>query len=174
MHLILLGGNSPKNEPWIEEVAQALSEEFDGTHIQYFDHWEKGGSIDTNKEREKLKSIAEEIDGEYAVFAKSAGVILTLDAIVDRDIVPQQCFFVGSPLGASAPERLHNYTTPTLFIQQTDDPIRPFQKLSNVLENSDASNYELIEIPGDDHIYGDITTLKNEIVSFVHAQEGGT
>lgn len=170
MNLILLGGNSPQNEQWLEQIAESLSPYFKETYIQTYGHWESGGQMLMGREEEKLEAQAEDLDN-YIVFAKSAGVVLTLDAIQGHRINPNACIFVGSPIGSSAAERFDNYRIPTLFIQQTKDPIRSYKKVHNILENSHIKNYELVEVPGNDHLYGDIEALTETILTFLQKEE---
>lgn len=169
MHLILLGGNSSKNKSWVEEIAETLSDLFEDTHIQYYRHWEEGGAMDMGFELRRLVDYASEPE-EYAVFAKSAGVMLALRAIQDGDFMPARCVFVGAPLGSSAPEYLSEYAIPTLYIQQTNDPIKPFEKVKNVVENTRSEHQHFLEIPGDNHHYTELGYFIDDVRTFFSSE----
>jgi len=169
MEIILLGENSPDNETWLADVESELADDFAAVHIQYFENRTKGGRIDMNSEHEKLVATAQDCDQAYAICAKSAGVILTLDAMQANDIRPQRCVFVGAPIGASAADRFDNFRTPTLFIQHTHDPVRPAQKLKNVLKNHNVRQYAFKEISGNDDVYADTKKLAAYTKEFLNS-----
>ncbi len=168
MKLILLPGNSPKNKPWIDKVTKSLSGKFQSTYTQYYDHWNQDiGYIDFDKETEKLlKNIKG--DERYIVFAKSVGIMLTLKAISNKKINPLMCIFVGTPTTAEKlDEFFKDYTIPTLFIQQENDPLTSFDKLAEKVSNLDLDNAIVKEIEGNDHKYKNIEELSELVTKFV-------
>src|SRR4030042_3643236 len=98
MNLILLPGNDAKNREWIDGVADAVKDKYDRRIVQYYDHWENGGSFNFEAELQKLiVNVGKLREGTgYAVFGKSAGVVLALGAIDRSAIAPKKCIFVGS------------------------------------------------------------------------------
>ena len=172
MRLLLLGGISSHNKEWIEEIEESLRDLFDSTHIQYYDHWQSGGNIDVEKE---VDNLIKDLDPkeDYVVFAKSAGVIVTLKAMQERPFIPKACIFVGSAIrfgrasGYPVDDWLKENKVRKLFIQQTGDNAIPFQELKLMLQGFNAQNYKMIEIPGNDHHYDDIKHLEGFIKEFL-------
>lgn len=174
MDLILLPGKNSSNAGWIGQVENALKPSFNQTQVQYYKHWEheEGGLINMEEELHYLTEIADRFS-DYCVFAKSAGVILALQAMATHKIKPKKCFFVGSAflwaLTNQLPleQWLANYSTPTLFIQQTLDPAMYSDELKKFLDLMNVNNYELKEIPGKSHQYGDVEELSKLVKDFV-------
>ena len=169
MKLILLAGNSIKNKEWIEGIKSALEEFFDSTEIQYYNHWSTGAPfISYPNELNALKKIAK---GNYVIFAKSAGVVLTLMAFDEGWLKPEKCVFAGVPYGApkrSGAEQfrklLNKFSVPTLIIQETNDPYGGFAVIKKLIH---SSNYQFAEVPGDKHRYADIAKLKKLVLGFI-------
>lgn len=173
MDLILLPGNSIENKEWIEDVECAVSSDFNTTHVQYYDHWEKGGKvIDLDVETGKLTKMTDSL-GEYVIFAKSAGVILALKGIAEGKINPAKCIFAGTAvpfalrLGFDIKKWLGSCSVQSLFIQKEFDPAISFEDLTALLKTSGVKNYEVLKVSGSDHYYGDIVFLKKTVVNFM-------
>lgn len=174
MELVLLSGNSKKTEEWIKEVEKTLGSLFDSSHVQYYEHWKTGGeTIDFDLELERLADYLKD-KKEYVIFAKSAGVLLALRGIFERKIFPLKCMFAGVPvqwsktIEAPLEKWIKNYNIPSYFIQKSHDPAIGAKDLDVFLKNNSVKNYKLIEIPGDDHHYGNLDELKKfmkELVS---------
>lgn len=175
MDLILLPGNDPKNKNWIEWVSKSVEEKYDRRIVQYYDHWSSGGDINPEKELETLAKTAAELELSlenrggpkegYAIFGKSAGVILALAAIVKGIIAPKKCIFVGSAigfgkrLGYPVEQWLKDFSQkkiPTTFIQQEHDPAIAANDLETLLQQIGFSDYQLVKVPGGDHAYTDL------------------
>ena len=62
---------------------------------------------------------------------------------------------------------LKNFKTPTLFIQQTDDPFCPFKELKNLLEENKVRNYVIKEVLGEDHSSYDLVEIKKLAIDFM-------
>ena len=165
MKLILLPGLSPKNKEWIEAIEEGLSDLFDSTYIQYYGHWSSGGGMDIDKEEEKLIENVKD-DADYVIFAKSAGIGITLKAISEKRIKPKKCIFIGIPFPWRSEHKITN-SIPILFIQQTHDPFQGFKELKESLEKSGLDNYEMREVEGNDHIYSDIGEIKKFVKEFL-------
>lgn len=179
MDIILLPGNSIKNKEWIEEVEVAVSSDFSNTHIQYYDHWKDGKdwkdggkTIDFGLELEKLTRMTGS-SGKYAIFAKSAGVILALKGMAEKKINPARCIFAGTAvhfalrLNLDIKRWLMVCTVPVLFVQKELDPAISFKDLGEFLRTAGMKNYKMHEIPGHDHHYGDVEGLKALIAEFI-------
>lgn len=167
MELILLSGNSVNTKGWIESVEEELRGLFDSTHIQYYKHWKSGEKlIDIEYELDALIKYLEN-KGNYIIFAKSAGSIIALKGIAEGKLSPEKCMFAGVPikwcdeLNLPVREWIKDYSTPTFFIQKTNDPIMDAKGLNGLLESSKVKKYKFIEIKGNDHHYENLTELRN-------------
>lgn len=166
MKLFILGGLSHKNQEWITQVADSFAKQFECVVITY-DHWKDESSIDYEHESKKLHAILKN-EKQYAIFAKSAGILLTLKTIFDFDLKPTQCFFVGTPYVYShkvkMPFEQLIYAIPlrSVFIQNEFDPACSYKKLVELLNGK----FPILNIPeAASHDY-DIETLKQMIKSF--------
>ena len=171
MKLILLGGNSAHNKEWIENAKDNLKDLFDESIVQYYQHWKTDGKINWNIEVENLiKNID---DSDCVIFAKSAGIGVTLQTIYQKKIKPNKCIFVGIPLewaeihGNNLSPYFVNYKIPTMFIQQTNDPYTSFNDLKLFLKKNKVENYKLKEVLGNDHDYNDLAEIKKLVRAFV-------
>jgi len=175
MKLILLSGNSYTHKEWIEQVEDSLRDLFDSTYIQYYKHWEdKSPVIHLDHELDVLKTAVDPKDPEYVVFAKSAGTLLALSAVNKGIFKPKRCIFVGLPVvwgrtnGFEVDSWIQDYSINTLFIQKTHDPAMFFSDLELYLQDKKVVNSSLVELPGDDHYYGDLALLKAKIAEFLN------
>ncbi len=174
MNLILLPGNSKSDKVWVDRVDGAFQGIFPHTAVLYYDHWWNGdeeSEIDLDAELLKLTATVQEFD-KYVIFAKSAGVLLTLYGIFEGVLDPEVCIFVGTPVlwgkerGYDIDNWLTNYHVPTLFIQQESDPAMSAKDLDELLISKNVIDYRLHEIPGNDHKYDDVEKLKELSLEF--------
>jgi len=171
MKLILLPGSSPRNKEWIEKVRDELGDLFDESLIMYYTHWNSNGNMDRQLEIENLSKIANIED--CVIFAKSAGIGVSLGAIKSKKINPTKCIFVGLPLSwkEKRSDELSpyymGYKIPTLFIQQEHDPFTNYKELKGFLEKNKLTNYEIKEVEGNNHHYSNIKELKYYIKDFL-------
>ena len=173
MNLLLLSGNSIQNKSWIEESEAVLKDLFEKTHIHYYKHWDENNPIiDFAYELNKVAEFASGFD-PYIIFAKSIGTILTVKGVHDNLLKPPKCIFLGVPISwgkqnVSASDKwFENYSIPTLFIQQTSDPMMSFQSLDLYLTERHVKNNISTEIPGDTHHYSDLKTIKTMVAEFI-------
>lgn len=172
MNIILVPGKSEKNKAWIEEIASIFKTHYPTTFTLQYSHWgTENNDLDFDLELEKLKDLAKGKD-KVVIFAKSAGAILAIKAIFDKDIKPVACIFVGTAVGWAQVTQdfdswIKDYSVPTLFIQKTSDPAVSFEDLEKLLISSNARDYKLLEIPGDTHHYEAIELLVNSSLDFI-------
>lgn len=171
--LVLLPGNSPANKQWIDQLAEVLDPHAKRVKSLYYSHWVTGnGLINLEQEQDKLVALAQDLI-EYAVVAKSVGVLLALEAIFKKKITPQKCVFIGSALKwgkyyqLDVDSWLQGYATPTLFIQKKHDPATPAEELRHLLTRSGVFNYKFEQLAGNDHGYDNLNQLKDLIVNFL-------
>jgi len=174
MDLIILGGNnrSPKNRAWVSDLANTLQPYFTSVYSHSYRHWQtKEKVINLDCELEALKNIIKEKQ-EYLILGKSAGVILTLKGINSGVFTPAKCIFIGTPVrwgkkhSFAVDAWFRNYSTPSLFIQESYDPAMLSKSLKKYLKEMGVANYQLSEIPGNDHDYENQLQLRDIIISF--------
>lgn len=172
MNLLLFGGNSQRNKQWIDEVRDKLSVDFDKCLVHNYDHWQNNEEfISFDKELAKLPAEVKEL-GEYVVFAKSVGSVLTLKAISGGNLKPAKCVFVGLPIklaeedNIELTELLKNNPVPTLFIQNTNDPLAGYSKMEAYIKAAGPKRFAAVELPGDTHSYDDLDGLRTLVRAF--------
>ncbi len=171
MNIILLGGNNVGNRKWIRAVEKLLKPRFE-THVLDYKHWNNGNEwINPEEELKRLAQLGEKLKN-YTIFARSAGTMITLMGNARKWLKPASCVFVGMSIKWSAyfdPDYdtwLRNFTTKSLGIQKTNDPAISCNSLRTFLNSRNFRNYQLKEIPGDDHYYGNIQDLANLTIDF--------
>lgn len=179
--LLLLPGNSPQNKSWINELAAAFQNDFARVEPWYYAHWKDSDNENLLNVQQELSLIAQHLHHnsikETIIFAKSAGIVLALQAMHDHILNPKACIFIGFPLHWARAHRLQleslfpSLHCPTLFIQKTHDPAASFAELSTVLKQQNIKNTSMLELPGSDHHYGDIQRLRREVLAFLKKQK---
>lgn len=171
MNLILLGGNNVGNKKWIRAVEKQFKPHFK-THVLPYKHWDTGNEwINPDEELKRLARLGNRL-GDYMIFSRSAGTLITLMGDSRSMIKPARCIFVGIAIKWSEyfdPDYdnwLKNFKTPSLLIQKTHDPAISCRKLKKFLDKRNLTDYKLKEIPGEDHYYGDIEELRDLTVDF--------
>ncbi|MBI2414347.1 hypothetical protein HYV31_00675 [candidate division WWE3 bacterium] len=174
MDLIILPGNSKQfNEKWLYDSAKTFTDMFDVVTTHIFKHWQnENEKINLDFESERLIAETKNKD-DYIIYAKSVGVITAIKTIVEKGITPKACIFVGCPFGEFASEIpefkewFKKYDIYTLFIQQTNDPFFSYLELETFIDENGVKNYELIEIPGDNHAYDNYKEIRQLVVEFL-------
>jgi len=166
MKLLLLPGNSKRNKEWIERVAEACAPFFDEVVCAAWSHWT------TDREMIDIESEAARIGrlvsgwSSYAVFAKSAGILVALRAMRDGVLKPEKCIFVGLPVDWATEKKmglvdlLGTLKIQALFIQHTADPACRAKGVRDLLDELGIAG-QVIDLPGDTHEYTEITTLRD-------------
>jgi hypothetical protein len=173
MNALFLSGESLYNKTWIEQVMDELGPVFDKIVLHDYRHWEQGGTIDFAYE---LSRVIEEVNNlqPYAIFAKSAGAVLSMLGIARGALDPEYCVFVGVPLPLAKRTEdafatwARNYHKSTLFIQNDQDPLTNAHELNAYLLGIGQQNYELITLPGDSHNYPDMAKLHQLVQTHIH------
>ena len=170
MNIILLGGNNKSNKEWIESVKDSVADLFENQEVLYYSHWDsqEKKDIDMDLEVIRLKELSEKL-GDFIIFAKSAGALLTLKALKMKQINPQKVILAGIP-GNWAKENsydfenwLENLDQEITFIQQEKDPMFYAEELQGVLETKSLKNYKLVKSEGESHNYDDLNLLRKHI-----------
>jgi len=172
MDLILFSGNSLIHKEWIERVEETLRSLFGRTYIQYYKHWDdKAEVIYLDKELQETAKVIDDYKN-YVIFGKSAGTLLALKGISEQVLKPEKCVFVGLPVewgkvhGFDVDEWMFGLDIPTLFIQKSYDPVMFYEDLKSYLHEQEVNDHQTVEIPGNDHFYNDLETLKRLVEGF--------
>jgi hypothetical protein len=164
MDILLLGGNSPENKQWIREVEAAVAPLFDKTLVHEYAHWASASPhIDLEHELKAVRAQVRSL-GDYCLFAKSAGVVLSLKGIFEKSLHPKLCLFVGTPLafvhahGHQLDTWLTALNVPTIFAQNAHDPAGSYQEIDYYLrQHMRMPRYKVVELPGQTHTYPSVT-----------------
>jgi len=168
-NLIILPGNGPINKEWAEKARDFFALHFKSVSIQYYDHWQNGSElIDIDAELKKLTDTVKSLQGEILILAKSVGTILTMYAVYSKTIDPSyisKCVFVGLPPewartnGFDIDSWSVAFTVPTTLIQNDNDPVAKAEDIRKEQASGKFSDMTLIEVKGDDHVYGDFDEI---------------
>jgi GTP:adenosylcobinamide-phosphate guanylyltransferase/predicted alpha/beta hydrolase family esterase len=175
MESIFIPGNYISNKEWIERAKVELRTILPNSKIHYYEHWENWDEnkpvLDFEREIERLKQEINQ-DKKIIIFAKSVGAVLALKMIKDKLIKPEKCIFLGFPVNWAIKnnfkinEWIKDYNTPTLFIQNKNDPLCTHNQLIKFLEeNNNINNFKIVESEGDTHDYDDYDLIKESISS---------
>lgn len=167
--LVLLWGNSPTNKEWIQEVNKELLPFYDTTHIHHYRHRTEWGTINFGYECDKLYEQLKKIPWSIIILGKSFGCILALKVMVEKEIFIKQSIFLGFPLEYCKrtkfplTEYLKELTSPVLRIHKTNDPAGKYTTITKecILLSPAFTGKEL---PGNDHNYKEIKTIKQIIL----------
>ena len=165
MNLLILGGEHSKNKEWIKQLKGMFSPLFDNIYLQEYLHWQKNeSSINLNIEASRLKDFNNV--QPLVIFAKSAGIFVTIKAFQLGIIEPKAAIFVGFPLFMALKFEKENEYLDTSFkislFQHSNDPAGSYKDVRNYLTNIINSNFEITEIAGNTHSYFEIDLFKNK------------
>jgi hypothetical protein len=173
MNILILGGNNPDNKAWVHALGQVFSKHFNHVLIHEYLHWfDNRESIDLDKEAVRLQTTVGDCHIDV-VFAKSAGTIIALKAMLANVITPRVCAFVGTPMAwaeARGIDLVTLYTgiqVPVLFIQHTADPTISANDLKKIIDSQQRLQATFLQLPGDSHAYPELDALVNATVEFI-------
>ena len=174
LNLIILPGNGDVNKEWAEKAQDFFATDFKSVLIQYYDHWSnKSELIDMDIELKKFKDTINALDGNVAILAKSVGTVLAMFAIHSKSIDVSRitkCVFVGLPPewartnGFDIDGWSSAFTVPTTLIQNDNDPVATAEDIRKEQVGGKFRNMTLIEVKGDDHVYGDFDEIKKYLI----------
>ncbi len=174
LNLIILPGNGDINKEWAEKARDFFATYFKSVAIQYYDHWSnKSELIDIDVELKKFTDTVNALSGDVVILAKSVGTILTMYAIYSKSTDMSyitKCVFVGLPTEWARTNSFDidswssTFTIPTTLIQNDNDPVTSAVEIKKEQENGRFKNVTLIEVKGDDHMYGDFDEIKKYLI----------
>ena len=184
-HLVVLPGNSIKNQSWGIRMASHYMEHFDSIHIAEYEHWKTGkANIDLALEEKNLQEHVASLPKEtqITVLAKSAGSILTFLAVKSGAINPSYCVFFGIPMDWAAVDVFYgkwtfltDFTCPAIAFHNDNDPTAPYEYTKKIVDNY-LPRVSFITTEGEDHYYDDydlydkylLTMFKKDISTLKH------
>lgn len=163
MHSLYLPGNNPSNREVAFELAQNMPGFESSTVIEY-PHWNSsdpsGGIVDLNETSKSLVDVFGGADKDFMVIAKSIGVNLCLHTqFSDQSFNPSQAVFIGAAINEEVrkhnpvAEWLEGYDTPSLWLQNANDPVFPAEDLREYLSDIGLQEAEIVSLDGDSHEY---------------------
>lgn len=174
--LLVLGGGSVRNREWGVACSEFFKDSFDLTCFVHYDHWETGGkNINFDIEIEKIAETVHGAgtEGEWYVFAKSIGSILTLKAVEAGAIEPVQCVFFGMPLEIVSDtvmkdgwSLLSAFDIDSLAFHNDNDSTANYVYTQEKLATY-APDIALKTLSGDTHDYLDFESYKDTIYPFL-------
>lgn len=164
--LCLCPGNNPKNELWLTSLTHVFSEHGWEVVSCRYAHWEDLGEFNRTREVARFRERFPQGLAVDTIIAKSAGISVSRELLEQSLITTTSYIVCGIPLGhmssddaKAAKERFLNlasHMTVTL-VQQSNDKYGSFASVASVF--GDKGGLSLIEIPGEDHWYGDADLL---------------
>ena len=164
MHALYLPGYSPGNRAATYELAGEVTG-FQTSTVFEYPHWGGADSeqpaFDLDRTCDGLIAAIAGIDGDSVIIAKSMGVNVCLRAqTISNAFEPTQVVFIGAAINEHARKSvpidlwLKDYRTPSLWLQQRDDPTLSAEDLDNYLESAGLASRELVVMDGNAHEYG--------------------
>lgn len=163
MDVLILGGQSPRHQAWVRQVAEALRPHFDQVQFLDYRHWQEDVPVDLEYEISQASYLAAELGEEYIIVAKSLGTMVTVHGNALGLLRPARCIFLGVPLKAldelaDMPEGLKRLP-PTVFVQNTHDPLGSFAEVKAYVVAHGNAQARCIETSGDTHDYIDFALI---------------
>lgn len=165
MKILGLPGIKPVTEQWMKQLLDSLELGQSETTVQQYQCWSRPGSgLDMKLEADIAASTCPDL-----VVAKSIGTRVAIYAFAQGMLSVKTCVFLGIPLRGCSSEESGTLqqlcaAVPILLIQQTADPAGGYHDLVSLIP--ETQNCGKREVPGNDHMYGDIPRLKQIIESW--------
>ena len=176
MKILLLGGQSPRHYDWVREVREVLEEAGNEVVLHDYAHWLRDEpTIDFMAELNAVSTIAQEIEGDYIIVAKSIGTVLTAVGTMRGLLAPKACLLLGFPLQSFKDDE--DVATAigalplSIFVQNTDDPLGSYDELTDYLRPLAPATTVTVPLPGKTHDYMDFMLIA-ELVAKLSAVAG--
>ena len=158
MNILGLPGRNDATGPWMDRILSNVASNSDRYETQYYQAWQNNTEVDEDYELAKAAAFQPDL-----IIAKSLGTLLTLIGYQRNLLQASRCVLIGIPASNLRAEEIKMLSdwqvtgVKTLFIQQTSDVTGSFAALKDILPNSTSITVK--EIPGEDHVYGDVDEL---------------
>ena len=162
MNIIILPGNSPAHQRWLNDAARALEPFFDEIYPIAYRHWTTGApEVDETYEIELLRTL-DVTTADVAVLAKSVGTVIATRAIAENILRPRETVFLGVPItnplfGTSLEEYGVQTIVPLTIVQNDRDPYGSYADIVAFLARIGASQARCVKTLGATHDYEDYT-----------------
>ena len=163
MNALILGGQSPRHQVWVRQVAESLQPYFQVVTFLDYRHWQDDSEPDVAYEMEQASKLAATL-GEYVIVAKSLGTVITTRAVEKQMLNPAQCVFLGFPLEVvnktyqDIAAKLASLPATTV-VQNTYDPTGSFELVEAYVKMHGNRRVNCLETPGDTHNYIDFALI---------------
>ncbi len=154
MRVTALSGRRIETEAWMQSLLVAAQYPVAG--IIRYRHWDTDAEASVAFEATRLASQSPQL-----VIAKSLGTVIAATAYTLHQFRPAFAVLIGTPYAAlegNEVQFLRHFaaSVDTLFIQQAQDPGGSADRLVAALQ---VNRSEVVEVPGNDHLYTDTTAL---------------
>lgn len=167
MNALLLPGNNPVHEVWVEKFKYALKPYFRTISTQHYKHWRTGEEwANVNYELGVALNNTQNLS-PYVIVAKSIGAVIALRGVAEGVLHPVRIVLLGVPLENAISSDdfitlLHEASLPIDIIQNKDDPIASFAKIAALIDDT-MTHVVLKELPGSTHDYIDFAAIASYI-----------
>ena len=154
MLITALAGRRIETEAWLKSLLDAAK--YPDAEVTRYRHWDADAEASVAFEAARLANQSPRL-----VVAKSLGTVIAATAFCLHGFHPTIAVLIGIPyvaLESNEVQFLRRFAAniDTLFIQQAQDPGGSAALLATALQ---VTRGEVVEVPGNDHLYSDITTL---------------
>ena len=163
MKILGLPGRDEATVAWLQSILEDLYPAADDCTIQRYGCWQGEADFDLDLEVDRAAGVDVGL-----VVAKSMGTRVAIHAAQRDALLAERYVLIGVPLKAYQQGELELLNAlcarrPVLLIQQTDDFLGGAQELRGVVVEHD--NVSIAEVPGGDHVYSDVATLRSNILA---------
>ena len=165
MKILGLPGRDEATVAWLESILDGLDVPQCDYTVQRYGCWQGDAEFDLDLEVDRAGGLDVGL-----VVAKSMGTRIAIHAAQRDLLVADRYVLIGVPLKAYQQGELELLNAlcaraPVLLIQQTDDFLGGCQELRRAVVDND--NVSFAEVPGNDHVYSDVATLRGLIQTFI-------
>ena len=165
MKILGLPGRDEATVAWLESILDGLDVVQREYTVQRYTCWQGDTEFDLDLEVDRTAG-----SDVGLVVAKSMGTRVAIHA-AERDLLlAERYVLIGVPLKAYQQGELELLNAlcarrSVLLIQQTDDFLGSCLELQGAVVAND--NVSFAEVPGSDHVYSDVATLREHIQTFI-------
>ena len=166
MNILILGGNSPRHQQWVRDMAAALAPHYDEVRALDYRHWQTGETLaDIDHEITAAGELVHDWD-DYVVVAKSVGTVIATLAHARGALHASRYLLLGIPydgIAGQTPEFDSALQTLTSLavVQNQFDPYGSADMVRQRLDALGLASLELVEVPAvTTHDYTDTAQMR--------------